>query len=89
MNLIPMPVPGSVLDLPIDPRVQLLYVTNRVGGGPSKIKPITEPIPEKPKDLGDERHHQLLSAIKGLSVKQDVKQDVVTEALAQNRDWRR
>ena len=89
MNLIPVPIKGSVLDLPIDPRIQLLYVTNKVGGGPTKIKPKVEQPPEKVKDLGEERHHQLLDAIKGLNVKQDVKQNVVTESLAQNRDWRR
>ena len=88
MNLIPIPVKGSVLDLPIDPRVQLLFVTNRVGGGPKKPKKKDELLPEKPKDLGEERHHQLLSAIKGINVKQDVKQSVVTESLLQNRDWR-
>ena len=88
MNLIPIPVKGSVLDLPIDPRIQLLYVTNRVGGGPAKLLSQAEVAPEKPKDLGEERHHQLISAIKGINVKQDVQQNVVTEALAQNRDWR-
>ena len=89
MNLIPIPIKGSVLDLPIDPRIQLLFVTNRVGGGPRKNKPKTDAAPDKPRDLGEERHHQLLDAIKGINVKQDVKQNVVTDALAQNRDWRR
>lgn len=86
MNLIPIPVKGSVLDLPIDPMVQLLYVTHRPGGGPAKPKRVETVAPEAPKDLGEERHHQLISAIKGITVKQDVKQ--ITESLAQNRDWR-
>ena len=90
MNFIPIPVKGSVLDLPIERNIQLLYVTNRPGGGPIKQRRPEPVAPEKPKDLGEERHIQLLSAIKGLNinVNQKVQQAVVTESLSQQRDWR-
>ena len=88
-NLRPTVVTGSIIDLPINPRVALKWVTNTPGGGPIKHRPKPRPVDATPKDLGEERHHQLLSAIKGINVKQDVSQKAnVTEALRQNRDWR-
>ena len=90
MNLIPRPVEGSILDLPIDPRVRLSWVTNTRYGPPIKRRAAQQREDEKPRDLGEERHHELISAIKGLKVKQNVSQTAnVTEALLQNRDWRR
>ena len=88
-NLRPTVVTGSIIDLPIDPRVALLWVTDVHNGGPIKQQPKPRPVDEAPKDLGEERHHQLISAIKGINVKQDVSQKAnVAEALRQNRDWR-
>lgn len=86
-NLRPTVVTGSILDRRLDPRVVLKWVTNKPHGGPIKKQPKAEPVDETPKDLGEERHLQLLSALKGLHVKQNVTQNV-TEALVQNRDWR-
>ena len=86
-NLRPTVVEGSILDLPIDPRLALKWVTRRPRGGPIKPQPKAVPVDETPKDLGEERHHQLLSAIKGLKVDQNVSQNV-EDALVQNRDWR-
>lgn len=91
-NLRPTVIEGSILDIPIDPRVVLRFVTNTPGGlgKPIKHKEKPEPVPEKPRDLGEERHMQLLGAIKGLKVDQNASQKAnVTEALQQSRDWRR
>lgn len=91
MNYIARPIEGSILDLPINPLVALKWVTNTPGGNGPPIKPrprMTQPD-ERPKDLGEERHHEILSALKGIKVNQAVDQTAnVEEALKQNRDWR-
>lgn len=90
-NLRPTVVEGSILDRPVDPHVTLRFVTETPGGLglPIRHKPVPEPVPEKPMDLGEERHQQLIGAIKGLKVDQNVSQKAnVTEALQQSRDWR-
>ena len=89
MNYGSTPVLGSILDRPVDPMIVLLYVTDRPHGPPIKKKTVPKQEEHKPVDLGEERHHQLLSAIKGLKVDQNVKQSAVTESLEQFRDWRR
>ena len=44
---------------------------------------------QKPLDVGEKRHHELLSAIKGISVDQKADQTAaISTALQQNRDWR-
>ena len=66
-----IPFPGSVLDLPVDPRYRLKYVTESIYGPPIYRKqsaPDSAPNAFKPRPLGDEKHSQLLSAIKGLSL---------------------
>ena len=90
MNLKARPIEGSILDLPIDPRVALKWVTNTPGGQgpPIKVQVRPQAPPEQPKDLGDERHHQLLSAIKGLKGGAQNQSAAVTDALRANRDWR-
>ena len=85
-------VEGSVLSLPPDPRVRLMYVTDE-HNGPARTKiPDAPPPAVHPKSLGDERHQQLLGAIKGLSgikVSQDVQQNAtVQQGLAEAREWR-
>ena len=85
-NLRPTVIKGSIIDLPRDPRVVLKWVTNSHGGAPIKQQPKSAPPDEKPKDLGEERHHQLLSALHGLKGGSSTAN--VTEALQQNRDWR-
>ena len=92
MNYVARPIEGSIIDLPIEPWLAVKYVTNEPGGHgmPINIQPSSQPVPEKPKDLGEERHLQLLSALKGIKVSQTSDQRAnVTEALVQNRDWRR
>ena len=85
----PRPIEGSVLDLPADPRVALLWVTNIPRGGPIKKKRKKEEPIERPMDLGEERHHELVSAIKGLKVSQSATQVAnVEQALEQRREWR-
>ena len=86
-NLRPTVVTGSIIDLPVDPRIALKWVTRTPHGPPIKPRAKAVPVDETPKDLGEERHHQLLSAIKGLKVDQNVSQNV-EDALVQNRDWR-
>lgn len=91
MNLTPTVVEGSIIDIPIDPRLRLKWVTHTPGGHGKPIKQQQKAVqqPERPRDLGEERHHQLLSALKGLKVSQSVTQNAnVEEALKQNRDWR-
>ena len=89
MNLRARPIEGSIIDLPIDPRVALKWVTNEHDGGPIKPQERIRAPDERPRDLGEERHHELLSALKGLRVTQTATQTAnVAEALSQNRDWR-
>ncbi len=89
MNYLAIPIEGSIIDLPIDPRIALKWVTNTPGGGPIKKQPKIEQPAPKLKDLGEERHYELLDAVKGLKVSQSATQNAnVTEALKQNRDWR-
>ena len=82
------PVSGSILDLPADPRWVVDYVTHTPYGPPIKPTDIKPQESAKPLTLGDERHNELISAIKNISVTQKVKQDVITEGLPRNRDWR-
>ena len=86
-NLRPTVITGSIIDLPIDPHIALIWVTRTPHGPPIKQQPKARPVDETPKDLGEERHLQMLSAIKGLKVDQNVSQKV-EDALVQNRDWR-
>ena len=79
---------GSILDLPVDPRLVFHYVVNRPYGPPIKQIDVKPKEAAKPLTLGDERHHQLISAIKNINVQQKVKQDVISDALPQSRDWR-
>jgi len=91
MNYRPRVIEGSIIDLPIDPKLRLKWVTYTTSGKGKPIKPQPKAIQqdERPRDLGEERHHQLLSALKGLKVNQTVNQSAnVEEALKQNRDWR-
>ena len=84
MNAISQPIPGSVVPGKVNPNLVFIGITNRPRG---KIKRDDEHIPlqHKAKDMGDERHKQLLTAIKGLSVTQNVKQET-RQALPQHRD---
>jgi len=86
-NLRPTVITGSIIDLPINPHIALKWVTRIPHGPPIKPRPKARPVEETPKDLGEERHLQMLSAIKGLKVNQNVSQNV-EDALVQNRDWR-
>ena len=91
MNYIARPIEGSIIDLPKDPRVRLKWVTNTPGGlgKPIQKQPQPPPPDEKPRDLGEERHHELLGALKGIKVSQTANLETsVAEALKQNRDWR-
>ena len=87
MNFTPGVIEGSVMDLPIDPTVALKWVTHRIHGPPMD-RPKYDHAPfEKPKDLGEERHMELLKAIKGLKPMSQMSN--VADALQQYRDWRR
>ena len=88
-NLMPVAMEGNVVPGVKDPYTVFGYSTDRPHGAQVK-ETAPAPSPEqKPKDLGNERHMQLLDAIKGLTVKQDVRQEAnINEALPENRDWR-
>ena len=81
-------MPGSILDLPADPRLVVEYITHRPYGPPIRPTEIKPKENLKPLTLGDEKHKELISAIKNISVTQKVKQDVIQEALPSRRDWR-
>ena len=88
-NLRSTVITGSILDRPVDPRITLDFVTNTHSNSrPIKKKPKPVEKIEQPRELGEKRHLELLDAIKGISVNQNVSQKV-TEAISQNRDWRR
>ena len=88
MNYYPVAMEGHIVPGVRDPHTVFSYVTSRPHGEPQKVTMPREAEPLKPKDMGAERHMQLLSAIKGLSVEQTTKQTAFTEALPSNRDWR-
>ena len=79
---------GSVFPGIIDPRIASAGLVN-IKGEPIKWAPHSEPEVKPPMDLGEKRHLDLLSAIKGINIKQDVQQSAFAEALPSNRDWRR
>ena len=82
----PQVVTGWIVPGVIEPQFQFSHLTDKPYGRALEKEIFTPAPPVQPKSLGDERHGELLSAIKGLSVKQNVAQ--TTEALPQNRDWR-
>ena len=79
---------GHIVPGQRDPYIVFSYVTSRPHGEPMKVTEPREAEPLKPKDLGQERHVQLLDAIKGIHVEQTAKQTAITDALPANRDWR-
>ena len=82
------PIPGSVLTLPPDPRLIVDYITHTPYGPPIKQHEVKKQEAANPLTLGDERHNELISAIKSISVSQKVQQDVIQKSLPKNRDWR-
>ena len=91
MNLVPVPIEGHIVPGALSPYLGFKWVTDTPHGGPMKAPAPTSSQATKPRDLGDERHQQLLSAIKGLNVnvEQNVQQATINEALPGDRDWRR
>jgi hypothetical protein len=86
-SLMPVAIPGHiVLNSKVDPFLRFTYVTHRFYGPPVKEQPRAPPPQQKPRDIGDERHKQLLGAIKGINVKQQSTQ--IVDALPGYRDWR-
>ena len=86
-NYMPHPVEGHVVPGLIDRTLRYDFTTNN-HMQPIKKELYSKVAPQKPKNLGDERHKQLIDAIKGLSVSQKVNQSQIQEALPQPRDWR-
>ena len=83
----PVAIAGHIVPGKVDPFIRFSYVTHRPYGPPVNIRPKGSPPPQKPRDIGDERHQQLLGAIKGIGgVKQQVTQ--IVDALPAHRDWR-
>ena len=79
------PVEGHIVPGVKDPRLQYLFTTSN--HRTAILKEIHAQLPPAPiKNLGDERHQELLGAIKGLKVTQNVAQ--IQNALPQRRDWR-
>jgi len=77
-------VPGT-----IDPRFQFSHVTNYPYGREMEKEIFAQAPPVKPKNLGDDRHKELMSAIKTMAVTQKVEQNVPqAQAIPDNRDWR-
>ena len=85
----PQVVTGWIVPGVVESKYQFSYVTNEHYGGPAAKDVFMAPPLVQPKTLGDERHSQLITAIKGLSVKQQVEQNVApAEAIVGGRDWR-
>ena len=83
----PVAIAGHIVPGKVDPFIRFSYVTHRPYGPPVNIRPKGPPPQQKPRDIGDERHQQLLGAIKGIGgVKQQVTQ--IVDALPAHRDWR-
>ena len=85
-SYMPVATPGWLIPGVIESKWQFSYVTQRVKGDPMKEQKFTPTQQPKPKDLGDERHSQLISAIKNISVTQQATQ--ISDALPDPRIWR-
>ena len=80
---------GLVVPGIMDPRTAFGGLVNIRG---DTIKTFANPVEQEPKppmDMGEKRHLDLLSAIKGINISEDVQQSIFSEALPSNRDWRR
>ena len=84
-RLMPSPITGHIVPGVINPNLQYDFTTSN-HHAPIKKEIHAQPPPAPIKNLGDERHHELISAIKGLKVDQNVTQ--IQQALPQHRDWR-
>ena len=79
------PVEGHTVPGIINPNLVYSFTTSNHLSAIKKE--ITTELPPAPiKNLGDERHQELIGAIKGLKVTQNVAQ--IQQALPQHRDWR-
>ena len=92
-NLYPVAIEGHIVPGVRDPTLAFSFVTETPHGEPMRIPEAAPPADQKPKDLGQERHLQLLSAIKGMGgggvkIDQGAQQTAYTEAMPGNRDWR-
>ena len=85
-SLMPVATPGWPYPGKIEPWYQFSYITERPFGKRKKFEQYVSAVPQKPRPTGDERHTQLLSAIKNINVKQQATQ--ITDALPDNRLWR-
>ena len=85
MNFLPTPVLGKPVPGVLDPTLVRGKLVNERGQFVKEPPPQLEKQPP-PLTLGDERHSELLGAIKGLKVSQNV--DQTTDALPSRRDWR-
>ena len=85
-SLMPLALPGWPIPGIIESKYKFSYITNRPYGYKAKHEEFKPQPPIKPRSLGDERHVQLLNAIKNISVTQQTSQ--ITEALPEKRPWR-
>ena len=85
----PQPIEGHIVPGVKDPFVVLKWNTNTRMGPPIKQKAPAPAAEQKPRDLGEERHHSLLNAISKMQVTQKVNQDApIQQALEEQRPWR-
>jgi len=82
----PKAIEGHIVPGKISPFIVFSYITNRPYGPPEKRQLYSKPIPQKPKMIGDERHQQLMGALKNIAVTQNTTQ--IQDALPEPRDWR-
>ena len=86
-NYMPRALTGQLVPGVVSNMFQFSYVTERPYGLPMKKAVYTPAAPQKPKNLGDSKHQELMGALKNLtSVTQKATQ--MTDALPGNRDWR-
>ena len=91
MNAFPVALEGQLVPhFPPTVAIKLRDTDKRMGKTDTAFgKKSAEVEHQKPLDVGEKRHHELLSAIKGISVEQKADQTAaISTALLQNRDWR-
>ena len=90
MNAFPVALEGQLVPhFPHTVAIKLRDTDKRMGTHAIHLNKQTDADPQKPLDVGEKRHHELLSAIKGISVEQKADQTAaISTALLQNRDWR-
>ena len=80
------PIEGTIFDLQ-GPIFRVRAINARTGEPAEKIV-VKKQAPVQPLSLGQERHTQLLGALKNISAKVSQNVSQIQDALPRQRDWR-